>query len=79
MSDLQWINFEELRHADAGFSRLFTDYVNDFQKVKQYFEVDFHTLQNFPLHIEKIRRHVKHRSVLVDRSEERRVGKECRL
>ncbi|MBI1803480.1 MAG: bacillithiol biosynthesis cysteine-adding enzyme BshC [Ignavibacteriae bacterium] len=70
MNDLHWINFNDLRNTEGGFSKLYCDYVNDFQKVKQYFEVDFHFLQSFSAHAERLRRQVRHRTTLVEVLEE---------
>ncbi|MBI4548454.1 MAG: bacillithiol biosynthesis cysteine-adding enzyme BshC [Ignavibacteriae bacterium] len=61
------INFKDLpRSTEGGFSGLFIDYLNDFRKVQQYFEIDFHSLQNFSSHVERVRAQCKHRSAVVE-------------
>jgi len=66
MAESQWVDFEKLPHSEGSFSKLFDDYIGQFQKVRQYFEADFHSLQNFPIHAEQIARQAKHRPVVAD-------------
>ena len=70
MSDLQWIPFDELQKIEGGFSTLFADYINDFQKVKRYYASDFHSMSTIAAHIEKIHGQARHRALLVEVLEE---------
>jgi bacillithiol biosynthesis cysteine-adding enzyme BshC len=38
---MNWIPYNELQSDEAGFSRLFVDYVNNYSRVKDYFIGDF--------------------------------------
>ena len=66
MDDLHWFNFSALPHSEGGFSKLFTDYVNEYHKVQQYFETDFHSIHNFPKHAERLKPQIRHRAALVE-------------
>jgi bacillithiol synthase len=78
MSGSQWIDFGALPHTDGGFSKLFGDYVNDFPKVRTFFEADFHSLHTFPKHAEQVGRNIKHRDevaeILLDQNRQIGVG-----
>ena len=54
MNDLSWINFNQLPSSTGGFSNLYIDFLNDFRKVHQFYEMDFHSLQAFSSHAENI-------------------------
>jgi bacillithiol biosynthesis cysteine-adding enzyme BshC len=45
MNDATSISFSDLPAAVGGFSALYRDYLNDFQKVRHYFGTDFRSLQ----------------------------------
>ncbi|HEY6191975.1 MAG TPA: bacillithiol biosynthesis cysteine-adding enzyme BshC [Bacteroidota bacterium] len=66
MSESQWIDFGALPHSEGGFSKLFGDYVNEFPKVRSFFEADFHFIHNFPKHAELLGGQAKHRSEVAD-------------
>ncbi|HTK82050.1 MAG TPA: bacillithiol biosynthesis cysteine-adding enzyme BshC [Bacteroidota bacterium] len=76
METLSWLNYGDLSPSSGGFSKLFVDYVGDFQKVQQYFEHDFRSRQNFPKQIARIQSHYRHRSALVEtlKDQNRRFG-----
>jgi bacillithiol biosynthesis cysteine-adding enzyme BshC len=66
MDTLAWINYSSLPQSSGGFSKLFTDYISDFQKVHQYFEYDFRVEQNVVKQIERLQRQYQHRAALVE-------------
>ncbi|MBI3765791.1 MAG: bacillithiol biosynthesis cysteine-adding enzyme BshC, partial [Ignavibacteriales bacterium] len=66
MNSTTWIDVNDLPHSVGGFSLLFCDYLNDFQRVHHYFETDFHSLQQIPKLADRLRQHYSHRSLLVE-------------
>ncbi len=51
---MNWINYRDLPQV-GGVSELFKDYVTEFKKVKQFYEFDYQTLDNFEVRCEIIR------------------------
>ncbi len=66
MDKQHWINFRDLPHSAGGLSELFTDYVNDFPKVQQFFQTDFHSVQNFEATAEQTCSRFKYRQQIVE-------------
>lgn len=66
MQNSMWITAQDLPLGAGGSSQLYIDYLNDFPKVHQYYECDFHMFANYGAHIERMRRQVRHREVLAD-------------
>jgi bacillithiol synthase len=60
------MNTLEFRNLPSvgGFSDLFNDYISDFQKVQNFYELDFHSLDNFKLRCETVRQDFKHRDAV---------------
>lgn len=50
---MYWINFKDLLDIN-GFSKLFIDYLYDFQKVKKYYEWDYQNTDHYKLRMEDI-------------------------
>ncbi len=66
MNDMHGINFSQLRHFENGFTKLYTDFVNDFQKVKRFYRSDFRSLASFRALAEARRTSFTHRDLLSD-------------
>jgi bacillithiol biosynthesis cysteine-adding enzyme BshC len=66
MNDTQSIDFSRLKHFENGFTKLFCDYINDFQKVKKYYRLDFRSLSSFRTLAEERRSSHPHRHILAD-------------
>src|SRR5436190_5051575 len=58
------IDFSDLPQSAGGFSRLYVDYLDDFPKVHEYFESDFHSLHNVRKYIDRLQAQYQHRSTL---------------
>lgn len=58
--------FSDLPPAAGGISKLFLDYLLEFQKVQSYFASDFRSLQNVSKSIERLRERYPHRPLLVE-------------
>lgn len=54
------IEFRDLPSV-GGFSDLFNDYISDFQKVQNFYELDFHSPENFKLRCEAVRQEFQNR------------------
>jgi bacillithiol biosynthesis cysteine-adding enzyme BshC len=54
------IKFRDLPSV-GGFSDLFNDYISDFQKVQNFYELDFHSPENFKLKCETVQREFHNR------------------
>lgn len=66
MTTTQWINFTDFPPSEEGFSRLYRDYINDFQKLQRYYETDFHSLDNIKKYAERMRHKYTHRQEIVE-------------
>ena len=66
MSELNSINFNDLPHSAGGLSELYSDYLNDYQKVGQFFQTDFHSIQNVSAVTERVKHQSQHRAMLVE-------------
>jgi bacillithiol biosynthesis cysteine-adding enzyme BshC len=66
MDSIKTINIKDLLTIPDGFSPLFADYLNDFQKVKQYYGVDFHDISAFMELVARICDLYQHRTVLAE-------------
>lgn len=62
---MYWIDLKELMDVN-GFSKLYVDYLYDFQKVKHYFEYDYQNLNDFQLRIAHLNKNYKLRNELHD-------------
>lgn len=51
---MNWIDYRSLPQV-GGITELFKDYVSEFKKVQQFYELDYQTLDNFGVRCEKIR------------------------
>ncbi|MBA4319093.1 MAG: bacillithiol biosynthesis cysteine-adding enzyme BshC [Flavobacterium sp.] len=54
------IKFRDLPTV-GGFSDLFNDYISDFQKVQNFYELDFHSPENFKLKCETVQQEFQNR------------------
>ncbi len=66
MNTIQWINYADLPRTEGGFTQLYRDYVNDYQKVGHYFETDFHSFDSLKRYAHRISQRIRHRSTLVE-------------
>ena len=66
MNESHWISYDDLPHSAGGFSRLFLDYLNQFPKVQDYYEIDFRSSQHILSHAEKICQRFHHRAELLE-------------
>ena len=66
MNDRYFINYRDFRTAEGAFSKLFCDYVNDFEKVGQYYSGNFHSRENIFGKIPEIKNRYQHRSLVAE-------------
>ncbi|HUL44444.1 MAG TPA: bacillithiol biosynthesis cysteine-adding enzyme BshC [Bacteroidota bacterium] len=62
----EFIPVESLPHINGSFSDLYRDYISEFKSVQQFYQVDFHSLQQIASLADKRRSQVRDRSVLVE-------------
>jgi len=66
ISDSMWLSVEDIPHSLGGYSRLYCDYLTNFQKVQQYYQTDFHHPQNYGQRAEEVASKFPCRSELVE-------------
>ncbi len=66
MENSIWIDYNNLPLSSGGFSKLFVDYIDDFQKIHQYFQSDYHSSSNVQRHVDLIGTQYQHRSIIID-------------
>ncbi len=66
MNDLEWMDFSRLMRTENGFSKLFSDYVNDFHKVKKFYGLDFRAQHSFQVSAEKRLASYSHRGIVCE-------------
>ena len=62
---MHYISYNELQSDEAGFSRLFVDYVNNYSRVKDFFVGDFRDEKHWRLSLETVSHRTIDRSSLV--------------
>jgi len=66
MNTTNWINIGDLPRYEGGFTQLYRDYINDFQKVQRFFEIDFHDLESLKKYAHRLEQRFRHREILVE-------------
>ncbi len=64
MNNSALIDFSDLPQSSGGFSKFFIDYLDDFPKVHEYFESDFHSMHNVRKYIDRLQSQYQHRNTL---------------
>lgn len=62
---MDWIDFRQLQNFDLGITPLFLDYLLDFDKVKQFYSVDFRKRKEWKNVVEQVVAKQRDRSTLV--------------
>jgi bacillithiol biosynthesis cysteine-adding enzyme BshC len=62
---MDWIDFKQIQNFELGITPLFVDYLHDFEKVKQYYAVDFRNRKSWKKLLESVLSKQKDRSTLV--------------
>ena len=62
---MDWIDFKQIQNFELGITPLFVDYLHDFEKVKQYYAVDFRDRKGWKKLLESVLSKKKDRSTLV--------------
>jgi bacillithiol synthase len=67
MTEKESIKIEDLNKINThNFSNLYSDYLNDYARVGEYFDADFHTPKNFHTKAKSVCEQFEHRAVLVE-------------
>ncbi|MFI5253427.1 MAG: bacillithiol biosynthesis cysteine-adding enzyme BshC [Bacteroidota bacterium] len=67
MSDIEAIKIDDLvKTAGNNFSKIYADYLQDYPKVGEFFDADFHTIKNFHAKAKGVCEQFQHREVLVE-------------
>ena len=66
MNDIQGIDFSRLSQFENGFTRLYGDFINNFQQVKRFYRFDFRSLKSFRTAAEERSALYTHRELLAD-------------
>lgn len=66
MEENEALEIKNLVKASDGFSLFFADYLSEYHKVQQFFEVDFHPLRNFPAYARQISERFPHREEIAE-------------
>ncbi len=61
---MNWIDYSDLESSDGAFSRLFVDYVSEFEKVGQFYGGDPQNPDDWRRLLDQVRRHAVDRSSL---------------
>jgi len=62
---MDWVDYKQIQNFEAGITPLYVDYLNDFEKVKDYYSADFHDRRHWKKLIEKVLSRTHDRSTLV--------------
>ena len=62
---MDWIDFKQIQNFDLGITPLFVDYLNDFDKVKDYYAADFRSRKSWKKVIDGVLSAKRERSTLV--------------
>jgi bacillithiol biosynthesis cysteine-adding enzyme BshC len=66
MNTTGWLDFNSLPNTFEGLSTLFKDYITDFQKVEQFYENDYRSLQHLGRQLDRIKARFKYRRDIVE-------------
>ena len=62
---MDWIEYKQIQNFEVGITPLFVDYLNDFEKLKDYYAADFRDRKSWKKLIDKVLSKQKNRSTLV--------------
>ena len=62
---MDWIEYKQIQNFEVGITPLFVDYINDFDKLKDYYAGDFRDRESWKKLIDKVLSKQKDRSTLV--------------
>ena len=62
---MDWIDYKQVQNTDAGVTALFVDYLNDFEKVKEFFAADFKDKKQWKRVIDRVLEQHPDRSTVV--------------
>ena len=62
---MDWVDYKQIQNFDVGITPLFVDYLNDFEKLKDYYAADFRDRKSWKKLIDKVLSKQKDRSTLI--------------
>ncbi|MGA9405892.1 MAG: bacillithiol biosynthesis cysteine-adding enzyme BshC [Bacteroidota bacterium] len=62
---MDWIDYKQIQNFEVGVTPLFVDYLNDFEKLKEYYAADFRDRKSWKKLIDKVLSKRKDRSTLI--------------
>ena len=62
---MDWVDYKQIQNFEVGITPLFVDYLNDFEKLKDYYAADFRDRKSWKKLIDKVLSKQKDRSTLV--------------
>ena len=62
---MDWIDYKQIQNFEVGITPLFVDYLNDFEKLKEYYAADFRDRKSWKKLIDKVLSKKKDRSTLI--------------
>src|SRR5438477_497058 len=66
MEELEALSIKDLLKTADGFPLLFADYLSEYHRVQQFFEVDFHNPKNFPIFAKQVCERFGNREEIAD-------------
>lgn len=77
MTKVEYISFNDFADSAGGFSRLYRDYLYDYQKVQQFYHSDFHSFQHIPALAAHVNGRIGHRELLAEVLREQNLRWNC--
>jgi bacillithiol biosynthesis cysteine-adding enzyme BshC len=62
---MDWVDYKQIQNFEVGITPLFVDYLNDFEKLKDYYAADFRDRKSWKKLIDKVLSKQKDRSTLI--------------
>ena len=62
---MDWVDYKQIQNFEVGITPLFVDYLNDFEKLKDYYAADFRDRKNWKKLIDKVLSKLRDRSTLI--------------
>ena len=62
---MDWVDYKQIQNFEVGITPLFVDYLNDFEKLKDYYAADFRDRKNWKKLIDKVLSKQRDRSTLI--------------
>jgi bacillithiol biosynthesis cysteine-adding enzyme BshC len=62
---MDWVDYKQIQNFEVGITPLFVDYLNDFEKLKDYYAADFRDRKSWKKIIDKVLSKQRDRSTLI--------------